>query len=53
MELKECNPQLLDNLDYVRDSMLQAAEILIERLESKEQDITEVQRGLHINAAVR
>jgi S-adenosylmethionine decarboxylase len=111
LELKECNPKLLDSLDYVRNSMLQAAEdigahvvgesfhqfspqgvtgilsiaeshisihtwpeygyaaadiftcgssfhpmeaaeILIERLESKEQDITEVQRGLQIRAAV-
>jgi hypothetical protein len=31
---------------------MEAAEILIERLESKEQDITEVQRGLQIKAAV-
>ena len=26
LELKECNPQLLDNLDYVRDTLLKAAE---------------------------
>ena len=26
LELKECNPQLLDNLDYVRDALFGAAE---------------------------
>lgn len=111
LELKECNPQLLNNLEYVRNSMLQAAEdigahvvgesfhqfspqgvtgilsiaeshisihtwpeygyaaadiftcgssfhpmeaadILIERLESKDQDITEVPRGLLTKATV-
>ena len=26
LELKECNPKLLDNLDYIRNSLLQAAE---------------------------
>ena len=25
LELKECNPKLLDDLDYVRETMLQAA----------------------------
>ena len=26
LELKECNPQLLDNLDYVRNALIGAAE---------------------------
>ncbi len=26
LELKECNPQLLDNLDYVRNALIRAAE---------------------------
>ena len=26
LELKECNPKLLNNLDYIRNSLLQAAE---------------------------
>ncbi len=105
LELKECNPQLLNNLDHIRNSLLraaedlgahvvgesfhqfspqgvtgilsiaeshisihtwpeygyaaadiftcgssfqplEAAEILIEQLESKDQDITEIPRGL-------
>ena len=105
LELKECNPKLLNNLDYIRNSLLQAAEdigahvvgesfhqfspqgvtgilsiaeshisihtwpefgyaaadiftcgstfrpsdaaeLLIKRLESKDQDVTEVPRGL-------
>ncbi|MCH8745459.1 MAG: adenosylmethionine decarboxylase [Chloroflexi bacterium] len=109
LELKECNPQLLNDLDYIRNSLLraaedlgvhvvgesfhqfspqgvtgilsiaeshisihtwpeygyaaadiftcgssfqplQAAEILIEQLESKDQDITEVPRGLLIKS---
>ncbi len=111
LELKECNPELLDNLDHIRNSLLraaedlgahvvgesfhhfspqgvtgilsiaeshisihtwpeysyaaadiftcgssfrplEAAEILIELLESKDQDITEVQRGPLSKAAV-
>ena len=111
LELKECNPQLLDNVDHVRKSLLLAAEnvgahvvgetfhqfspqgvtgilsiaeshisihtwpeygyaaadiftcgssfqpldaadILIAQLESKDQDITEVHRGLLTKAAV-
>jgi len=111
LELKECNPQLLNDLDYIRNSLLraaedlgvhvvgesfhqfspqgvtgilsiaeshisihtwpeygyaaadiftcgssfqplQAAEILIEQLESKDQDITEIPRGLLINSPV-
>ena len=109
LELKECNPQLLNDLDYIRNSLLraaedlgvhvvgesfhqfspqgvtgilsiaeshisihtwpeygyaaadiftcgssfqplEAAEILIEQLESKDQDITEVPRGLLIKS---
>ena len=26
LELKDCNPQLLDNLDYIRDSLVKTAE---------------------------
>ena len=111
LELKECNPQLLNDLDHIRNSLLraaedlgahvvgesfhqfspqgvtgilsiaeshisihtwpefgyaaadiftcgssfqplEAAEILIEQLESKDQDITEVQRGLSIKTPV-
>ena len=111
LELKECNPQLLDNVDHVRQALLLAAEnvgahvvgetfhqfspqgvtgilsiaeshisihtwpeygyaaadiftcgssfqprdaadILIAQLESKDQDITEVQRGLLTQVAV-
>ena len=111
LELKECNPRLLDDLDYIRDSLIRAAndlgahvvgesfhqfspqgvtgilsiaeshisihtwpeyryaaadiftcgstfrprdaaEILIEQLESKDPDITEVQRGLLSHAVV-
>ena len=26
LELKECNPELLDNLDYVRNALIRAAE---------------------------
>ncbi len=111
LELKECNPQLLNDLDYIRNSLLraaedlgvhvvgesfhqfspqgvtgilsiaeshisihtwpeygyaaadiftcgssfqplQAAEILIDRLESKDQDITEIPRGLLIKSPV-
>ncbi|MCH8897434.1 MAG: adenosylmethionine decarboxylase [Chloroflexi bacterium] len=111
LELKECNPQLLNDLDYIRNSLLraaedlgvhvvgesfhqfspqgvtgilsiaeshisihtwpeygyaaadiftcgssfqplQAAEILIEQLESKDQDITEIPRGLLIKSPV-
>ena len=26
LELKDCNPQLLDNLDYIRDSLIKTAE---------------------------
>ena len=111
LELKECNPQLLNDLDYIRNSLLraaedlgvhvvgesfhqfspqgvtgilsiaeshisihtwpeygyaaadiftcgssfqplEAAEILIEQLESKDQDITEFPRGLLIKSPV-
>ena len=111
LELKECNPQLLNDLDYIRNSLLraaedlgvhvvgesfhqfspqgvtgilsiaeshisihtwpeygyaaadiftcgssfqplEAAEILIEQLESKDQDITEIPRGLLIKSPV-
>lgn len=111
LELKECNPELLDNLDHIRNSLIRAAndlgahvvgesfhqfspqgvtgilsiaeshisihtwpefgyaaadiftcgdtfhprdaaEILIRLLESKDPDITEVQRGLLSHAAV-
>lgn len=111
LELKECNPQLLNDLDYIRNSLLraaedlgvhvvgesfhqfspqgvtgilsiaeshisihtwpeygyaaadiftcgssfqplQAAEILIDQLESKDQDITEIPRGLLIKSPV-
>ena len=111
LELKECNPQLLNDLDYIRNSLLraaedlgvhvvgesfhqfspqgvtgilsiaeshisihtwpeygyaaadiftcgssfqplQAADILIEQLESKDQDITEIPRGLLIKSPV-
>ena len=111
LELKECNPQLLNDLDYIRNSLLraaedlgvhvvgesfhqfspqgvtgilsiaeshisihtwpeygyaaadiftcgssfqplQAAEILIEQLESKDQDITEIPRGVLIKSPV-
>ncbi len=112
LELKDCNPQLLDNVDHVRQALLlaaenvgahvvgetfhqfspqgvtgilsiaeshisihtwpeygyaaadiftcgssfqplDAAEILIAQLESKDQDITQVERGLLTQVAVR
>ena len=111
LELKECNPELLDDLDHIRDSLIRAAhdlgahvvgesfhqfspqgvtgilsiaeshisihtwpeyryaaadifncgtsfrprdaaEILIEQVESKDPDITEVQRGLISHAVL-
>ena len=111
LELKECNPDLLNDLDYVRQSMLlaarkvgahvvgesfhrfspqgvtgilaiaeshisihtwpeyryaaadifacgdsfqaaEAAEVLVEQLESKDPDITEIRRGMVLTTAV-